>query len=119
VNAGHNPPIWLKRRADGAYSVEHLEAGGTVVGAFPRVCFEQGQLTLGSGETILVFTDGLTEAMNSAEEEFGEARLLELVQANLDRPVDELAEVIEETVMDFVEPVSLHDDLTLIIARGV
>jgi sigma-B regulation protein RsbU (phosphoserine phosphatase) len=119
VNAGHNPPIWLKRESDGTHSVDHLEAGGMVVGAFPRVGFEQGQLTLGSGETILVFTDGLTEAMDSAEEEFGEERLLELVQANPDRPVNDLAKLIEETVMDFVEPGSLHDDLTLIVARGV
>ena len=119
VNAGHNPPIWVKCGTDGTISIEHLEAGGMVVGAFPRARFDQGQLTLGPGETILIFTDGLTEAMNSAEEEFGEVRLVDLLEANLDRSVHELANLIEETVMDYVEPGSLHDDLTLIVARGV
>lgn len=119
VNAGHNPPLWLKSRGDGTCSVEHLEIGGTVVGAFPGVRFEQGKLFLEPGETILIFTDGLIEAMNSAEQEFGEARLVDLVQQNLNLTVAELAKTIEGSVMEFVKPESLHDDLTLIVARGV
>lgn len=73
TNAGHNPPLLLK--ADGAHI--KLDKGGTVIGLFPHVNYEQEAIPLDSADLLVLYTDGVTEARNAAEEEFGEVRLRE------------------------------------------
>jgi len=70
-NAGHNPP--LLQRLDG--TLETLVEGGPVLGIFPGAGYSFGVVELKHGDRLLVFTDGITEAMNAADEEFGEGRL--------------------------------------------
>lgn len=77
VNAGHNAPMVI--RADG--EVVRLEAGGTVVGLMRTASWEQGQVKLQARDFLLAFTDGISEAMNHAVDEWGEERLIEAARA--------------------------------------
>jgi sigma-B regulation protein RsbU (phosphoserine phosphatase) len=72
VNAGHNPPILLHANSD----VERLEAGGPPVGLLPRASYEGASVEVKTGDLLLLFTDGISEAMNAADEEWGEERML-------------------------------------------
>src|SRR5262249_40228457 len=85
VNGGHNPPIVL--RAGGG--IERLEVGGPVVGLFGPAKYEQSEITLAPGDTVIMFTDGVSEAMNNDDEEFGEDRLIETVRAYPNLPPKE------------------------------
>src|SRR6476646_9222026 len=78
TNAGHYLPMLI--RADGA--VERLGEGGPVLGVIPDAEYDQAQVSIGPGDRLVMFTDGLTEARDEADEEFGEARLLEAAVAH-------------------------------------
>ena len=71
VNAGHNPPCILRR--DGRK--DYLDRGGIVIGIMPEATYEEGVVSLGAGDDLVLYTDGVTEAANPDEEMFGEARL--------------------------------------------
>jgi sigma-B regulation protein RsbU (phosphoserine phosphatase) len=118
ANAGHNPPFLLQRRDDQSVSVRRLEIGGTVIGLFPSVDYAAGKVRLSPGDTLVLFTDGVTEAMNESEEEFGEQRLAELILKNTHMSVPKLAKLIRDAVSSHVGNAPLHDDLTMIIARA-
>ncbi len=115
VNAGHNPPLVLR----GTRQIE-LEATGTVIGLFPEASFEQRELVLERGDILIAFTDGISEAMNAAEEEWGEDHMVAAVRAALSKPdcnVD--AEHIVNCIMDgadrFTAGAEQHDDMTLLV----
>jgi serine phosphatase RsbU (regulator of sigma subunit) len=78
-NAGHNPPVLASGR-----STRRLDCGGGILGVVPNWEYEEQQVPLRSGDRILIYTDGITESRNAAGEEFGEARLADLV-AHFDR----------------------------------
>ncbi len=78
ANAGHYPPILV--RADG--TVERLSVGGAVLGVFPEGAYEQGQTPLHTGDRLVLYTDGITEANDANGEEFGEERLIDLAIAH-------------------------------------
>ena len=78
TNAGHNPPIVM--HADG--SVARLSTGGTVLGAFEQVAFDQDAVPLSAGDRVVFFTDGITETRDSADEEFGDDRLIEAIRSH-------------------------------------
>jgi sigma-B regulation protein RsbU (phosphoserine phosphatase) len=71
VNAGHNPPMLLRQSGQ----IVRLDVGGTVVGLLPMSIYEQASLILEVGDELVAFTDGVSEAMNAAMEEWGEERL--------------------------------------------
>jgi len=112
-NAGHNPP--LLQRASG--EMEKLEAGGPVLGVLPEISYTAEKRSLGPGDLLLVFSDGVTEAQDSEEEEFGEERLAEVLAANRDEPADAVLERVKEAVADWTAGVAPFDDLTLVAAR--
>ena len=74
-NAGHNPPILVGRSG-----VRRLETGGLILGLFPHAIYEEETLQLEDGDTLVVFSDGVTEALNAAGDEFGEERLLPCIE---------------------------------------
>jgi serine phosphatase RsbU (regulator of sigma subunit) len=81
-NAGHNPPVLLSAAAGAVYdraNINRLSTGGGVLGVFPDWHYEESQLPLASGDRILMYTDGITESRNAADEEFGEDGLIQLV----------------------------------------
>jgi phosphoserine phosphatase RsbU/P len=109
-NAGHNPPFVLHR--DGSY--ERLQEGGCVLGVFPQQSFSTGSTQLAAGDRVILFTDGVTEAYDSDGEEFGEARLLDLLREHQSAPPTALQEKILGAAGAFSHG-HWHDDATLLV----
>lgn len=111
TDAGHCAPILV--RASG--EVVRLKAGGAVLGVFPEWTYEQAAVALEPGDRLVLFTDGVTEAANSRDEEFGEERLAQLISALRDRGAQELKNRILQTVSSFTGG-RAQDDATLVVA---
>jgi sigma-B regulation protein RsbU (phosphoserine phosphatase) len=110
ANAGHYPPILV--RADGA--VERLVPGGAVLGVFPDAIYEQDSVQVRSGDRLIFFTDGITEARRADDEEFGEARLIDVAVENRACSAPALQARLAEAVATFTGGV-FQDDATLIV----
>jgi serine phosphatase RsbU (regulator of sigma subunit) len=109
-NAGHNAPVL--RRPDGREI--RLEAGGIVLGVSPRATYEQETISIESGDRLLLFTDGLTEAFNEHDEEFGEERLRGILETMPSTGANELQTAIVSAVSEFCHG-NFNDDATLIV----
>jgi sigma-B regulation protein RsbU (phosphoserine phosphatase) len=112
-NAGHLPPIVL--RANG--EMERLHEGGTVLGMFDELTFEEGTVELGPGDIFLAFSDGITEPENEFGE-FGETRLIQLVREHSHLPLPQITEAVVGAVSDWIAGTEQPDDITLVLARG-
>jgi serine phosphatase RsbU (regulator of sigma subunit) len=112
--AGHNPPVLLRR--DG--TVVRLAVGGTVLGLFPKWEYENTEVELCDDDRLLLFTDGLTEAANSAGEEFGEERLLRISKDRSQLNAADLLKTLMDAVSDFSGG-NFRDDVTLLTLRVV
>ncbi len=110
VNAGHNPPILLR-----SGECIRLEAGGPPVGLLPDACYVQSRIDLRSGDLLAFFTDGVSEAMNSAEEEWGESNLIEVLRAVRCKEPSEIARTTFAAADDFAGGAPQHDDMTLLV----
>ena len=110
TNAGHNPPL-LVRRNDECF---RLEAGGSVLGAFPNAPFAEGQIQLQQGDRLVLFTDGLTEALDLSGEQFGEQRLEQLLCNYRHESVEDLKEIIFDVVGEFCGH-TFRDDAALMV----
>ena len=113
VNAGHNPPLLV--RANGA--TERLDATGMVVGLMPDAQCTQASLQLGVGDTLVLFTDGVTEAVSPSGEEFGDVRLEQLVTDRRRLRPAELETLIMQDVDRFTGVGPQQDDITLVVAH--
>lgn len=109
ANAGHNAPILLRRNQ----SVLRLDKGGTVLGMFPDWKYQQGEVDLVSGDRLMLFTDGVSEAQDLEGQEFGEDRLIRLLIASHEIGAVELQQKVMKTVTEFCGG-NFHDDATLI-----
>lgn len=114
VNAGHNPPMLLR---SGTQVVEPLAEGGMIIGMFPQVSYQEGSVKLQPGDIMLIFTDGVTEALNAAEEEYGEARLTELLQRLSNGSAQEISAGIAAELRSWIGTADQHDDLTFIVLK--
>jgi len=125
VNAGHNPPMVFRnggRRSldeDGPGEVVRLDTGGPVIGLLPAWSYEQGSVTLCPGDLFVSFTDGISEAMNSAMEEWGEEQLIATVASACEQPLDDLITRIMSGADMHTGTAPQHDDMTLVLARCV
>jgi serine phosphatase RsbU (regulator of sigma subunit) len=115
VNAGHNPPLWIKCSGE----VERLKRTGVALGAAEEVTFNQRVIPLEKEDNILLYTDGLTESFNNDGEFFGEERLMEAIQANLCSSASDLLDVVEKSLLNFVQDMPAADDLTMLVLRRV
>jgi len=113
TNAGHNPPILIRRDGERL----RLKEGGAVLGALPDWMYESGRARLGAGDRLLLFTDGLIEARSPADEEFGEARLLGLLNDNRELSSGQLKANIVNALAEF-NAGALQDDLTFIVVAA-
>ncbi|HEY6987059.1 MAG TPA: ADOP family duplicated permease [Bryobacteraceae bacterium] len=113
VNAGHNPPYLLRSGA----GIEELPAGGTVIGMFPQEDYQEARAELRSGDVLIAFTDGVTEALNPGEEEFGEERLKELLRRTAHLPADEMSAEISRELHAWIADAAQYDDLTFIVLK--
>ena len=112
-NGGHLPPILIGE--DG--SVRKLEAGGTVVGLFDGMTYEEGSVEMHPGEIFLAYSDGVTEPENDFGE-FGEERLIDLVRDNRYLPLGEISQVVTTAVDNWIGENEQPDDVTLVLARA-
>jgi phosphoserine phosphatase RsbU/P len=113
INAGHNPP--LIARADGR--VEQLDSGGFPLGIIELAEYEVGQTQLGAGESIVVYSDGVTEANNTKEDEYGIERLIEVVGKNIKASASGMRDKVESSLSSFTQTAPANDDITLVIVK--
>jgi sigma-B regulation protein RsbU (phosphoserine phosphatase) len=112
-NGGHLPPILIAK--DGA--VRRLETGGTVVGLFDHMMYDEGAVEMHPGEIFLAYSDGVTEPENDFGE-FGEDRLIDLVSANRRLPLLQISQTVTSAVDDWIGDNEQPDDITLVLARA-
>jgi predicted permease len=122
VNAGHNAPYLLRasRRSTADLAspeIEELSVGGTVVGMFPDMDYQEATVELCPGDVLLAFTDGVPEAHNPEDEEFGEERLQQLLRQTAHLPADEISARISAGMKDWIRDAEQYDDLTFIVMK--
>jgi putative ABC transport system permease protein len=122
VNAGHNAPYLLRAgwpsTADSAPpEIEELSAGGTVVGMFPEVEYEEATVELCPGDVLLAFTDGVPEAHNPEDEEFGEERLQQQLRRTAHLSANEISARLSDAMKDWIRDAEQYDDLTFIVMK--
>jgi sigma-B regulation protein RsbU (phosphoserine phosphatase) len=118
VNAGHNPPYLARRTGDNAgIEIRELNVGGMVLGLFPEIGYEEAAVELQRGDVLLAFTDGVTEALNAAEEEFGEARLKDVIRGTLHLPAAEISAQLSEALRLWIRDTAQYDDLTFVVIK--
>lgn len=141
VNAGHNPPMLLRparstrslpsglpagpaagvvqvpQTAEQPLEMIRLETGGMVVGLFDDAAYQTETVLLKAGDTLVLFTDGVSEALNGAGEEFGEARLSRVVSGVVHLPARQILDKVLAKLDAFVGDAPQYDDVTLVVAR--
>ena len=115
ANAGHNPPLLIK--PNGEY--KFVEYGDTPLGMFHDARYHQHFIRFEEGQVMVLYTDGITEAANSSDEEFGQERFAKSVLAGIELPAKKLIDHIRKDVADFTERKFLDDDGTLFIVKAL
>jgi sigma-B regulation protein RsbU (phosphoserine phosphatase) len=113
TNAGHNPPLVVH----GDRGFETLGGGGVILGILPQATYEESRTRMESGDILVLFSDGVTEAVNPRDEDFGEQRLAAMVASMRDRPAAEIVEAIDVAVNEFTEGAPAADDITVVVVR--
>jgi serine phosphatase RsbU (regulator of sigma subunit) len=116
VNGGHNPPAVL-RKEDGAWRVFRLGDGDPVIGLLAGAVYKEQMLHLLPGDILLAFTDGIREAMNASEDEWGEDRMIAETQAQADLNAEKLLRRLFRAADAFAAGAPQHDDMTLVVLR--
>jgi serine phosphatase RsbU (regulator of sigma subunit)/DNA-binding response OmpR family regulator len=111
VNAGHNPPLLLDRNG----SMKELTVGGMVLGLFPEAQYLSDTVKLQPGDHLVLFTDGVIDALDVEGEEFGMERLKALLYANARAAAPEILARLREAVFSFSAQAPQHDDITIMI----
>jgi phosphoserine phosphatase RsbU/P len=114
-NAGHNNPILISCDKD----VKRLDVGGVVVGVMPEYPYEETSVQMNPGDLLVVYSDGITEAMNEFEEEYEENRLVNLLLELQDRSPDNIIETILKSVNEFSGKTEPMDDKTIVVIKKI
>jgi sigma-B regulation protein RsbU (phosphoserine phosphatase) len=117
VNAGHLPPLLMRHNGNGTCKISRLEEGGPILGVIPTAIYHQGEVAVQPGDLLILYSDGIVEAANASEEEFGEERLCGIIQENCARPSAEILDEILKQVRAFIREAPPQDDMTLVVAR--
>jgi serine phosphatase RsbU (regulator of sigma subunit) len=112
-NAGHFSPLIIRTGG----KVENLTVGGIPLGIYRTEDYQEESVQLGEGDLVVIFSDGITEAMSRTDELFGEKRLEDCLCTHRDKPVEEILECIHRVVKDFVLTGPQRDDMTVLVAR--
>ncbi|OLD63187.1 MAG: hypothetical protein AUI33_13050, partial [Ignavibacteria bacterium 13_1_40CM_2_61_4] len=114
VSAGHNPPFLFRRTG----AVERLSEGGIILGIMKAsIAYNEGEVRFSPGDVLVLFTDGVSEAMNEAGEELGEEPIEEVVKGHIDDPAQEILSAVVNRVKEHSKGTPQSDDITLIVAR--
>jgi phosphoserine phosphatase RsbU/P len=114
TNAGHLPPLVFSREG-----IRRLETGGTVLGLLNEAKYQQAEVKFSPRDVLIAYTDGITEAENSFEEQFGENRLIQVVERSIEKPPREILDAVVGAVRDWVGSGEPQDDMTLIVAKAI
>ena len=112
-NAGHLPPLVLSSNGQ----VRRLATSGTVVGLFDGMSYDESTIGMEPGDIFVAYSDGITEPENEFGE-FGEERLIELIQRHRDQPLARISEIVTGAVTDWIAGGEQPDDVTLVLARA-
>lgn len=115
INAGHNPPLVARANGD----IEQLSSGGLPLGLLPMADYEVGQTSLGNNESLVIYSDGVSEANNIREEEFGMERLIDVVRRNLNASAAGIRDKVESALSSFTQTAPANDDITLVIVKKI
>lgn len=113
INAGHNPPVLLEKGGE----ISRLEPSGFCLGMFPSVVYEAREVSLGVGDAVILYTDGVTDSRDKDNHEFGEECLIELVKKNVRLPAEKIVEKICAELTSFTTGVPPFDDMTLVVLK--
>ncbi|MBA3297327.1 MAG: SpoIIE family protein phosphatase [Acidobacteria bacterium] len=113
-NAGHNPPLVISAAGD---NVRRLECGGPIVGLFEGAAYEEETVTLAPGDWLIVFSDGVSEALSADGEEYGDERIVSCVQQNASATPQQLLEALFADVDAFARGAAQSDDITAMVLR--
>jgi phosphoserine phosphatase RsbU/P len=111
-NAGHNPPLVI-----GNGGVRRLECGGPIVGLFEAASYEEETVRLTPGDWLVVFSDGISEAMSATNDEYGEARIIDIIQQNAKLEPQQLLDALFSDVREFARGAAQSDDITAMVLR--
>jgi serine phosphatase RsbU (regulator of sigma subunit) len=114
ANAGHNPPLLFGYGSD---QVIELTAKGVVLGVIPDVELEQREVRLAPGDLLLLYTDGVTDALNETTKEFGLQRLCQTIEAHRTQTAAEIIQAVNQAVAEFVGDTAQFDDFTLVVLK--
>jgi hypothetical protein len=117
VNAGHPPPILFRQNGNGEFELLRLERGGPVLGLLPEGQYEQGEQGIMATDLLVAFSDGIVEAPNAANEEFGETRLIEVVRDAWNTSPENIRDGVLSAVRKFIRDSPVADDQTLVVVR--
>ena len=115
ANAGHNPPILV--RASG--EAQMLEGGGPVLGIFPIAFYAEQRVHLDAGDMLVLYSDGVTEANDTAYGEYGEARFIEVLKRYREAPATAIVDAVTSDLAEFAAGAPQADDITLVVAKRV
>lgn len=115
VNAGHNPPVMLRREGR---DIMLLAAKGIALGVMPNIELEEREISLREGDVVVLYTDGVTEAINDKEEQFGQQRLIQLIDEGRGLPAQELVTRIQQGVAAFSAGQPQFDDITIMVLKA-
>jgi sigma-B regulation protein RsbU (phosphoserine phosphatase) len=118
VNAGHWPPLLMHKNGS-EVEISRLHAGGPVLGVIPDARYEQAKLQVSPGDSLVMYSDGLIEAVNSHDEEYGEGRLRELLVTLTAKSADDTRRAILASLAAFTGTAGLRDDLTIVVAQFI
>jgi phosphoserine phosphatase RsbU/P len=115
INAGHNPPIHVLKN-----NLSLLDKGGLMLGVLGKdVQYESGEVYLDNDSVLLFYTDGVTEAVDKNDDEFGEERLTRTIQSNAHKSADSILSIIQSGIETFASGLHQHDDITLIVLKKI
>jgi serine phosphatase RsbU (regulator of sigma subunit) len=117
INAGHQPALLVRRTDETKFEIHHLDEGGPVLGVLPGATYRQSQFAVRPGDLLVVFSDGIYEAVNASDEEFGEERILDIVKENWTGTPTRICDAVLAGVRNFLGKTPAHDDQTLMIVR--
>jgi serine phosphatase RsbU (regulator of sigma subunit) len=114
-NAGHNPPLVIPRGGSGAF--RRLEQGGPIVGLFDEAVYEEETITLSPGDWLIIFSDGVSEALSASGEEYGEDRIVQCVRDAAALEPRQVLDALFADVREFARGAAQSDDITAMVLR--
>ncbi len=116
VNCGHNLPVFIRQGKQAKYM---RRSQGVIVGAMEDVKFKSERMFIKPGDTIFMYTDGVTEAMNDKDDFFSDERLLEDMNTMLDKPIEKKVSGLMEKIKTFTHGAPQSDDITMLILQYI